>query len=94
VIIGLDPTGRPAGRAAQALAPRPPRRDGAVIGVVCNGLGEGQQFLELLVGELEQWVEVRDTIFVRKASVSVPPEPADWARLTGEATLALTGFGG
>jgi hypothetical protein len=97
VIIGLDPTGRAADRAAQVLAPRTPRAtpsDGAVIGVVCNGLGEGQRFLELLVGELGQWVDVRDTIVVRKASVSVPPEPADWARLTGEATLALTGFGG
>jgi hypothetical protein len=94
VIIGLDPTGRPAGRAAQGLAPRAPRPDGEVIGVVCNGLGEGQRFLELLVGELEQWTTVRDTIVVRKASVSVPPEPDDWARLTGEATLALTGFGG
>ena len=94
MIIGLDPTGRASDRAAHVLATRAARTDGHVIGVVCNGLGEGQRFLELLVGELGQWTDVRDTIVVRKASVSVPPEPDDWARLTGEATLALTGFGG
>jgi hypothetical protein len=94
VIIGLDPTGRPAERAAQTLAVRRPPTDGAVIGVVCNGLGEGERFLDALVGELGRWVDVRDTIKVRKASVSVPPEPGDWARLTEGATLALTGFGG
>ena len=33
-------------------------------------------------------------IRVRKGSVSVPPEPDDWHRLTTEATVAVTGFGG
>ena len=31
---------------------------------------------------------------VLKGSVSVPPDPADWERITSEATVAITGFGG
>jgi hypothetical protein len=29
-----------------------------------------------------------------KNSVSIAPERADWARLTSEASVAITGFGG
>jgi hypothetical protein len=31
---------------------------------------------------------------VVKSSVSVPPDPGDWSRLTEGATVAITGFGG
>ena len=31
---------------------------------------------------------------VVKGSVSVPPDPGDWSRLTSEASVAITGFGG
>jgi hypothetical protein len=33
-------------------------------------------------------------LHVVKNSVSIAPEPVDWARLTSEATVAITGFGG
>ena len=38
--------------------------------------------------------ELAGVVKVVKSSVSVPPEPGDWARLTEGATVAITGFGG
>lgn len=94
MVVGLDPTGGSAGHGGRSLAKRPSTLDGAVVGVVANGLGRGERFFDLLVEELATMAPLAGTIKVRKASVSVPPEPHDWERLTGGATVALTGFGG
>ena len=89
--IGLDPTSGPlpdpSGRAAQ----RPATLDGAVVGLVANGLGETEAFLRAVYEELGGVVAA---VPVLKGSVSVPPDPDDWKRLTSEATVAITGFGG
>ena len=44
--------------------------------------------------ELEARTGVRAAVFVRKPSVSVPPEPMDWERLISQVTVAVAGFGG
>ena len=93
-IVGLDPTsgpppereGRPAGRLASI--------DGAVIGLLSNGLGESDAILAALGEEIGRYVDVRGTVAVRKPSVSVPAEPMDWERLINQVTVAVAGFGG
>jgi hypothetical protein len=93
--IGLDPTSGPLERRdRRKLKPRPSTLDGHVIGLVANGLGRGQEMLDALYEELAKQFRVNGAVRVLKSSVSVAPEPADWARLTSEATVAITGFGG
>jgi len=93
-LIGLDPTSGPlpAGGGRDRPAPRPKSLDGAVIGLVANGLGQAEAFLARLYEELAEGTA--GALAVLKGSVSIPPEPEDWARLTSEATVAITGFGG
>ncbi len=94
-LIGLDPTSGPLERKDdRALPDRPSSLNGAVIGLVANGLGESKRFLDALYDELLREDEAVAAIRVLKPSVSVAPEPADWARLTSETTLAIAGFGG
>jgi len=94
-IVGLDPTSgsleRPSGR---KLAVRPRNLDGQVIGLVTNGLGRSQELLSALSDELAKIARPGGVIHVVKNSVSIAPERADWARLTSEASVAITGFGG
>jgi hypothetical protein len=93
--IGLDPTSGPLERKDErSLRPRPNSLDGQVIGLVANGLGRGELLLDRLYEHLSEDAELTGSVRVLKSSVSVPPEPADWARLTSEATVAITGFGG
>lgn len=93
--IGLDPTSGPLERRdSRKLRERPTKLDGHVVGLVANGLGRGQEFLDALYEELAKTAQLTGAVRVLKPSVSVPPEPADWARLTSEATVAITGFGG
>ena len=94
-IVGLDPTSgpivRPAGR---TLAGRPKNLDGQVIGLVTNGLGRSEAFMSALSEELAKVCLPSGFLHVVKNSVSIAPEPVDWARLTSEASVAITGFGG
>jgi hypothetical protein len=93
--IALDPTSGPLERRDERkLRERPTSLDGHVIGLVANGLGRGEKFLDALYEELGRRARLNGAVRVLKSSVSVPPEPADWARLTSEATVAITGFGG
>ena len=93
--IGLDPTSGPLERRDdRALRPRPASLDGHVIGLVANGLGRGEELLERVYAGIAARTGVAGAVRVRKSSVSVPPEPADFVRLTSEATVAITGFGG
>ena len=94
-LIGLDPTSGPLARTDdRTLRPRPSSLDGQVIALVANGLGRGEEMLDALYEQLTQHAELAGAVRVLKPSVSVPPEPADWARITSEATVAVTGFGG
>lgn len=94
-LIGLDPTSGPVDRSEERTHPtRPTSLDGAVIGIVANGLGRGELFLDALLEELAAHDDVAGSVRVLKSSVSIPPEPGDWSRLTSEATVAITGFGG
>jgi hypothetical protein len=93
-IVALDPTSGPLPQAAQGAAPRPRSLDGAVVGLVSNGLGESDKFLRAVARELDARAGVRDVVFVRKPSVSVPPAPMDWERLISQVTVAVAGFGG
>lgn len=93
--IALDPTSGPLERRdSRKLRERPTSLDGHVIGLVANGLGRGQEFLDALYEELAKKYRLNGAVRVLKSSVSVAPERADWARLTSEATVAITGFGG
>ncbi len=93
--IGLDPTSGPLERRDErTLRPRPSSLDGQVIGLVANGLGRGEELLDRVYDGIAQRTDPAGVVRVLKPSVSVPPEPADWARLTSEVTVAITGFGG
>lgn len=94
-LIALDPTSGPLERKDdRALPGRPKVLSGAVLGLVANGLGESKTFLDAVYDELARDEEALLAVRVLKPSVSVAPEPADWARLTSETTLAIAGFGG
>jgi len=93
-LVGLDPTSGPLPEPSGRVAPRPASLDGAVVGLVANGLGEAEAFLAALYDELANVHDLTGAIPVLKSSVSVPPEPDDWQRLTEGATVAITGFGG
>ena len=93
--IGLDPTSGPLERRDdRELKPRPDSLDGHVIGLVANGLGRGEELLDRVYDDITSRSNAAGAVRVLKSSVSVPPEPSDWARLTSEATVAITGFGG
>lgn len=94
-LIGLDPTSGPLQRKGdRELASRPGSLDGQVIGLVTNGLGRSEEFMLALGDEIERLANPSASVHVLKAGVSVPPEPTDWARLTSEVSVAVTGFGG
>ena len=77
-IVGLDPTSGPMPVKDKHPAPRLASLDGAVVGLVSNGLGESDVFLRAVYHELCTRAGARDVVIVRKPSVSVPPEPMDW----------------
>jgi len=94
-IVALDPTSGPVdGTAPKRLAPRPASLAGERLGLVVNGLGYSERFLDALGAELLATTELDGVVKVVKSSVSVPPDPGDWSRLTEGATVAITGFGG
>jgi hypothetical protein len=95
-IVGLDPTSGlpPLRRDDRTVKVRPNSLDGAVIGLVVNGLGESEAFLGALYDELRALAPVGPAVKVVKPSVSVPPEPFDWERLISQVTVAVAGFGG
>lgn len=93
-LIALDPTSGPMPAGSRAQAPRPRSLEGAVVGFVSNGLGESDKLMRAVEREFVMRNGVRDAVFVRKPSVSVPPEPMDWERLISQVTVAVAGFGG
>ena len=94
-IVGLDPTSGPLERpTGRALATRPSSLDGRVVALVTNGLGRSEAFMTALADEIGRRARPSGFLHVVKNSVSIAPERADWARLTSEASVAITGFGG
>lgn len=94
-IVGLDPTSGPLEKpSGRSLAARPKTMDGQVIGLVTNGLGRSQEFMTALSEEISNLARPGGFLHIVKNSVSIAPERADWARLTSEASVAITGFGG
>lgn len=94
-IVGLDPTSGPLKRPEGEAVPRNLLNlDGAVVGLVANGLGRSEDFMKALFEELSASAELAGALPVLKGSVSIPPDPEDWDRLTTEVTVAVTGFGG
>jgi hypothetical protein len=93
-LVGLDPTSGPLPPPTKGAARRRPALEGAVVGVVSNGLGESDRILRAVYEEVAARSGARSLVFVRKPSVSVPPEPFDWERLIAEVTVAVAGFGG
>ena len=92
-LIGLDPTSGQR-QERRAAARRPLTLDGAVVALVGNGLGQTEAFMGALYSELKAHAALAGAVPVCKASVSVPPDPVDWERITSEATAAIAGFGG
>ena len=93
-LIGLDPTSGPLSAAKGRPARRQTGLDGAVIGLVSNGLGESDKILAAVGAELGRHAKLAGVLPVRKPSVSVPPDPIDWERLINQVTVAVAGFGG
>jgi hypothetical protein len=93
-ITALDPTSGPIAGGNTALAPRPRSLSGQVLGLVANGLGRGEEMLDAVARNLMATDDLAGVVKVVKRSVSIPPDPDDWSRLTEGATVAITGFGG
>ena len=93
-LIGLDPTSGPMPESSPGEATRPSSLAGAVIGIVSNGLGESDRILQAVYRELAAAGGTERAVFVRKPSVSVPPDPMDWEKLISQVTVAVAGFGG
>jgi hypothetical protein len=93
-VIGLDPTSGPLPTSTKHATERPASLEDVTVGLISNGLGESDAFLRAVYCELERRYGAREAVFVRKPSVSVPPEPFDWERLISQVTVAVAGFGG
>jgi hypothetical protein len=93
-IITLEPVEPPAAAEAFPLAPRPVTLRGQTLGVVANGLGCSELMFDAIADELAETDRLAGVVKVVKPSVAVPPWPAQWAEVTGSATVAVTGFGG
>ena len=94
-VIGLEPTGmqQPA-PSARTIAARKADLDGAVVGLVSNGVGRSADLLRAIHDRLAKRYRLVGSFLVGKPNRSVPPTPADWRRLTSEASVAITAFGG
>jgi len=93
-IVALDPTGGPpSAPRARRLAERPASLAGARLGLVVNGLGHSERFLDALAAELATLVDLAGVVKVVKAGVSVPADAGNRYRLTEGATVAIPGFG-
>ena len=71
-IVALDPTSGPLDRKdARAFPERPETLNGAVVGLVANGLGEGQKMMDALYDELNKEAEILGSVrenFLEKIS--------------------------
>jgi hypothetical protein len=91
--VGLDPRGGGREReTVRVLAERKDTLEGAVLGLVVNGLQE--EMMTALGNEVARRLGARRVLKVVKQGLSVPPEPEDWRRLVRDAQAVITGYGG
>jgi hypothetical protein len=94
-LVTLDPTnGSMDSTSTITLAARPSTLKGQTLGIVANGLGHSEVMFDALASELVKWDDLAGSVKVVKPSVSVPPWPEQWAQITEQASVAVTGFGG
>jgi hypothetical protein len=92
--FALDPTSgaldaksnlRPLARRGQTL-------DHAVLALIDNGFNP--RFAQAVIDQLCARFNLADVIWVKKRSVSVPPDKGDWERVTARATAGIALYGG
>ena len=88
----LDPTQVKRPQRVAQIAQRPAALRDAVIGLVTNSLQD--EMMLALGAEVARRTGARRVLRVAKHGISVPAEPEDWAKLTAEARVAITGYGG
>jgi hypothetical protein len=94
-LVTLDPTtASPGDSTTFTMAPRPASLRGQTLGIIANRLGRSELMFDALAEQLTKWDELAGSVKVVKPSVAVPPWPDQWERVTAEATVAVTGFGG
>jgi hypothetical protein len=95
-LICLEPTNSP--RVSPRLAAaRPASLERAVVGLVSNTLGRSRELLLAVFDAVTvgaAGAAGAAALEVVKPHKSVPPTAEDWQRLTAQATVAITGFGG
>jgi hypothetical protein len=92
-LICLEPTNSP--RVSPRLAAaRPASLERAVVGLVSNTLGRSRELLLAVFDAVTVGAAGAAALEVVKPHKSVPPTAEDWQRLTAQATVAITGFGG
>ena len=92
--VTLDPTSgpmrerdeRPLGRAVPAL-------DGITIGLLSNGKDNAMELLASVYDELAHQFGLAGCVRIEKESVSVPPRPQDFQRLTRDTRAVITAIG-
>jgi hypothetical protein len=93
----IDPTTPPkqiAGNDRRGVAPRVDTLDGKVLAIIDNQMGSSAILATALLDRLNQTYDMKDVIWVKKPSVSVPPRSEDWARVTADADVGIALFGG
>jgi len=91
----LDPTTTAAGaHSTIPMAQRPTTLRGQTLGIIANGLGESEMMFDALAEQLSKWDDLAGVVKTVKPSVAVPAWPEEWDKITGQATVAVTGFGG
>jgi hypothetical protein len=93
-IVGLDPTAPPTVTAERGAARRAGSLDGAVVGLISNQKGRATPLLLGIYEEMGRLVDLEDRVVIEKAAVYAVPDPDEWARLTAQATVGVTAFGG
>jgi hypothetical protein len=94
VIDPATPLKRREASQKRGLAPRSASLDGKVLAIVDNQMGSAPILAEALLARLKETYRLADVIWVKKPSVSVPPRPEDWAKVTSSADAGLALFGG
>ncbi len=89
----LDPTLRAVPPRTAARAPRPPRLDGATLGLLANGKTHGMVFLERVAEHLRGRHGIADLLRVTKANASAPVPPEDAALLVKRCAAVVTAIG-
>ena len=94
VIDPATPLKRREGSDKRGPAARSASLDGKVLAIIDNQMGSAPILADALLARLKDDYRLADVIWVKKPSVSVPPRPEDWAKVTSSADVGLALFGG